>query len=125
MLSMRIRYPEEPANPSDGTLIALSKCKPTLPKPQLKAKPDLARRKVLHLVASYVCHCLLSALTASDIPTAHLLSAGFVEEMRFVAMKLHTKDQAPKEGGKEAAPKPFQKVVFSMNHVMQTKESGV
>lgn len=34
---------------------------------------------------------------------------GFVEEMRFVAMKLHTKDQAPKEGGKEAAPQPFQK----------------
>ncbi|DBA77758.1 hypothetical protein WJX79_002924 [Trebouxia sp. C0005] len=33
---------------------------------------------------------------------------GFVEEMRFVAMKLHTKDQAPKEGGKEAAPQPFQ-----------------
>lgn len=37
--------------------------------------------------------------------------AGFVEEMRFVAMKLHTKDQAPKEGGKEAAPQPFQKVL--------------
>ncbi|KAL3147622.1 Heme oxygenase 1 [Trebouxia sp. C0009 RCD-2024] len=34
---------------------------------------------------------------------------GFVEEMRFVAMKLHTKDQAPKEGGKAAAPQPFQK----------------
>ena len=38
------------------------------------------------------------------------MPAGFVEEMRFVAMKLHTKDQAPKEGGKEAAPQPFQKV---------------
>ena len=25
-------------------------------------------------------------------------------------MKLHTKDQAPKEGGKAAAPQPFQKV---------------
>eukprot|EP00891_Asterochloris_glomerata_P001087 jgi/Astpho2/1087/e_gw1.00019.8.1_t len=35
-------------------------------------------------------------------------AAGFVEEMRFVAMKLHTKDQAPKEGGKEAAKQPFQ-----------------
>jgi len=34
---------------------------------------------------------------------------GFVEEMRFVAMRLHTKDQAPKEGGQEAAPQPFQK----------------
>mmetsp|Transcript_13341 Transcript_13341/g.32593 ORF Transcript_13341/g.32593 Transcript_13341/m.32593 type:complete len:273 (-) Transcript_13341:586-1404(-) len=31
---------------------------------------------------------------------------GFINEMRMVAMKLHTKDQAPKEGGKEAAPKP-------------------
>merc|ERR1719379_2535155 len=31
---------------------------------------------------------------------------GFVEEMRFVAMKLHTKDQAPKEGGREAMPNP-------------------
>ena len=39
-----------------------------------------------------------------------LCGAGFVEEMRFVAMKLHTKDQSPKEGGKEAAPQPFQKV---------------
>lgn len=28
--------------------------------------------------------------------------AGFIAEMRKVAMKLHTKDQAPKEGGKEA-----------------------
>lgn len=27
---------------------------------------------------------------------------GFVEEMRFVAMRLHTKEQAPKEGEKEA-----------------------
>jgi heme oxygenase len=28
--------------------------------------------------------------------------------MRFVAMRLHTKDQAPKEGGREAAKQPFQ-----------------
>jgi heme oxygenase len=34
---------------------------------------------------------------------------GFVEEMRIVAMKLHTKDQAPKEGEQAAAPKPFPK----------------
>lgn len=32
-------------------------------------------------------------------------AAGFVGEMRAVAMKLHTKEQAPKEGGIEA-PKP-------------------
>ncbi|PNH11075.1 Heme oxygenase 3, chloroplastic, partial [Tetrabaena socialis] len=30
---------------------------------------------------------------------------GFIAEMRKVAMKLHTKDQSPKEGGKDA-PKP-------------------
>lgn len=35
---------------------------------------------------------------------------GFVEEMRFVAMKLHTKDQAPKEGQKESTEKPLKQV---------------
>jgi hypothetical protein len=38
------------------------------------------------------------------------IAAGFVEEMRIVAMKLHTKDQAPKEGEQKAAEKPFPKV---------------
>ena len=33
---------------------------------------------------------------------------GFVEEMRFVAMKLHTREQAPKEGEKKPEPKPEQ-----------------
>eukprot|EP00976_Prorocentrum_cordatum_P069951 1179748-Prorocentrum_minimum.AAC.3 len=32
---------------------------------------------------------------------------GFVEEMRFVAMKLHTKEQAPKEGEAKPAPQPM------------------
>jgi heme oxygenase len=32
--------------------------------------------------------------------------AGFINEMRMVAMKLHTKEQAPKEGGIESPPKP-------------------
>ena len=31
---------------------------------------------------------------------------GFVEEMRFVAMKLHTREQAPKEGQKKAEKFP-------------------
>jgi hypothetical protein len=35
---------------------------------------------------------------------------GFVEEMRFVAMKLHTKDQAPKEGEREAAANSWAEV---------------
>ena len=38
--------------------------------------------------------------------------------MRFVAMKLHTKDQAPKEGGKEAAPQPFQKVTLHKHKLL-------
>ena len=38
------------------------------------------------------------------------MRAGFVEEMRFVAMKLHTRDQAPKEGQKEAAEKAWKEV---------------
>ena len=42
-----------------------------------------------------------------------LCVVGFVEEMRIVAMKLHTKDQAPKEGGKEASPKPMSQVIIS------------
>ncbi len=46
------------------------------------------------------------------------LLVGFVEEMRFVAMKLHTKDQAPKEGGKEAAPQPFQKVNLHIHELL-------
>ena len=41
-------------------------------------------------------------------PDEGLLPAGFVEEMRFVAMRLHTKDQAPKEGQKPAE-NPWQK----------------
>jgi hypothetical protein len=41
-------------------------------------------------------------------PRARCL-AGFIAEMRTVAMKLHTKDQAPKEGGQEP-PKPQQVV---------------
>jgi heme oxygenase (biliverdin-producing, ferredoxin) len=34
---------------------------------------------------------------------------GFVEEMRFIAMKLHTREQAPKEGEKKAEKVPEQK----------------
>ena len=36
--------------------------------------------------------------------------AGFVEEMRIVAMKLHTREQAPKEGEKEAKEQAEQSV---------------
>ena len=52
----------------------------------------------------------LTLMAASS--AEHSLRAGFVEEMRFVAMRLHTKDQAPKEGGQKAAEQPFQKVTL-------------
>lgn len=42
----------------------------------------------------------------------YVVPSGFVEEMRFVAMKLHTKDQAPKEGGKEASKHPMREVIL-------------
>ena len=53
-----------------------------------------------------VCVCEHLDLQFSSV----LCVVGFVEEMRIVAMKLHTKDQAPKEGGKEASPKPMSQV---------------
>lgn len=34
------------------------------------------------------------------------IQTGFVNEMRMVAMKLHTREQAPKEGQQQAAPQP-------------------
>jgi heme oxygenase (biliverdin-producing, ferredoxin) len=44
------------------------------------------------------------AASTEKRPGAH---KGFVEEMRFVAMRLHTKDQAPKEGGQEESALPI------------------
>jgi hypothetical protein len=38
---------------------------------------------------------------------------GFVEEMRFVAMKLHTREQAPKEGEAKPAPEMSMQQVIS------------
>jgi hypothetical protein len=35
-----------------------------------------------------------------------IATPGFINEMRKVAMKLHTKEQAPKEGGKAAPAQP-------------------
>lgn len=44
--------------------------------------------------------------------------AGFINEMRMVAMKLHTKEQAPKEGQAQAAPKPKTvRVLLSHRHL--------
>jgi len=46
-----------------------------------------------------------SAVDSERRPGSH---KGFVEEMRFVAMRLHTKDQAPKEGKMEESVLPIQ-----------------
>jgi hypothetical protein len=45
--------------------------------------------------------------------------AGFVGEMRAVAMKLHTREQAPKEGGIES-PKPKQAVRYLLMCLMSS-----
>lgn len=44
---------------------------------------------------------------------------GFVEEMRIVAMRLHTKDQAPREGEQEASALPIDAWYPSKAHFMQ------
>ncbi|CAD7703514.1 unnamed protein product, partial [Ostreobium quekettii] len=43
---------------------------------------------------------------AAQLGVTEQSQVGLVDEMRKVAMNLHTKDQA-KEGGQESAPKPF------------------
>lgn len=45
-----------------------------------------------------------AAATTEKRPGSH---KGFVEEMRFVAMRLHTKDQAPREGEQEESALPI------------------
>lgn len=44
---------------------------------------------------------------------------GFVEEMRFVAMRLHTRDQAPKEGKQEESALPIQEWRPSLDDYLQ------
>lgn len=100
------------ADPSDAW-IGRSKFRLTPQRPLRSQKRGLVKKKVrssgiwsfglLTLLSDSIC-----VYASPDLLMAQ--TTGFVEEMRFVAMKLHTKDQAPKEGGKEAAPQPFQKV---------------
>lgn len=47
-------------------------------------------------------------VTAAEERTSKRFTGGFVDEMRSVAMKLHTKDQA-KDGEKETQGKPWRK----------------
>ncbi len=66
-----------------------------------RTRPGLAKRRVRFQVSS-------TKMQKANLSwTPHY--AGFVEEMRFVAMKLHTREQAPKEG-KQEAPQPITKV---------------
>jgi hypothetical protein len=46
-------------------------------------------------------------LAHGAVGAAELKKQGFIGEMRAVAMKLHTRDQAPKEGGQKASEKPM------------------
>ena len=48
--------------------------------------------------------------SAQPLPYSHCIYAGFVEEMRFAAMKLHTREQAPKEGSRPETENPTPKV---------------
>jgi len=59
---------------------------------------------------------LKTSICLGCLKVLQAILAGFVEEMRFVAMKLHTKDQAPKEGGKEASQHPMKQVPHFYQH---------
>lgn len=49
-------------------------------------------------------------LAHGAVGATELKKTGFIGEMRAVAMKLHTKDQAPQEGGQKASSKPMSTV---------------
>lgn len=61
-------------------------------------------------------HAPSSTTSTERRPGSH---KGFVEEMRFVAMKLHTKDQAPREGEQEESSLPIDGWYPSKSDFMQ------
>lgn len=67
-------------------------------------------------VARITMHGPPAGVTSERRPGSH---KGFVEEMRFVAMKLHTKDQAPREGGQEESALPIDAWLPSHKDFMQ------
>ena len=83
-------------------------------------KPRPGEKKGVPRMLPSVRSCVLQTAQLPWLPAvpivmlAQYVHAGFVEEMRFVAMRLHTKDQAPKEGGQKAAEQPFQKVAETL-----------
>ncbi|KIZ03427.1 heme oxygenase [Monoraphidium neglectum] len=64
-----------------------------------QARPAAARAAPRRTALRVRAHGAVSA--------TELKKQGFIGEMRAVAMKLHTRDQAPKEGGQKASPRPM------------------
>ena len=65
-----------------------------------------ARRPAPRPAAAPRC-AAVRVLAHGAVGATELKKQGFIGEMRAVAMKLHTRDQAPKEGGQAASPKPM------------------
>lgn len=70
-------------------------------------KPGNRTTPIRHNGMSRQLVVLATAPSANATPKVEQKNIGFVADMRKVAMKLHTKDQAPKEGGKEASKTPM------------------
>lgn len=81
----------------------------SMPSGARPAAPRRAARVVMHGPAA-------AAATDERRPGS---KKGFVEEMRFVAMRLHTKDQAPSEGEQEQSAIPIDQWLPSHGEFMQ------
>lgn len=94
-----------------ASIIPLSQSQPPFKKPQLGALKKPQAYFLSMPISSFSPNksrmVVVSATTAAEKPKKRYPgeAKGFVEEMRFVAMKLHTKDQA-KEGEKEPQGQP-------------------
>jgi len=82
--------------------------------PHMQARPVVARAAAPRSRASSV-----HVLAHGAVGATELKKQGFIGEMRAVAMKLHTRDQAPKEG-KQEAQRPMSAVstVACMQHAV-------
>lgn len=97
-----------------ASITPISRSQPLFKKPQL----GVLKKPQAHLLSMPTSNfspkksrmVVVSATTAAEKPKKRYPgeAKGFVEEMRFVAMKLHTKDQA-REGEKEPQGQPVAK----------------
>lgn len=55
----------------------------------------------------WIVQHMMGHINANLISSGLTTGTGFINEMRIVAMKLHTRDQAPKEGQQEAPKQPM------------------